>query len=52
MMPPQQGSSRPLMMAPESRKPVAAPSLPDLNALLWCYAAAAGFALAVAHAAL
>jgi hypothetical protein len=52
MMPPQRGGSRPLMAASEEhcREATVAPLRPDLTALLWCYAAAAAFALFVAHA--
>jgi hypothetical protein len=52
MMPPQRGSSRPLMAAPEDHRceATAAPQRPDLTVLLWCYAAAVALALFVAHA--
>jgi hypothetical protein len=34
-----------------ARRRAATPAAPELTALLWCYAAAAAFALALAHAA-
>jgi hypothetical protein len=54
MMSPHVGGSPPLMAAPQpqrSRERVVAPSFADLTALLWCYAAAAAFALLLAHTA-
>jgi hypothetical protein len=55
MQSPHVPAARPLMAAGEqhraSRPRTAAPPVPELTALLWCYAAAAAFALALAHAA-
>jgi hypothetical protein len=51
MSSPQRGSCPPLMTVhePPPRERAAVPALPGLTPLLWCYAGAAAFALALVH---